>query len=181
MKPAIFLDRDGVINREVNYLHKIEDFEWTERCIEALQNLQNKGYPLFIVTNQAGIGRGFYSEQDYQALTDWYLNELEQQGVHITAVEYCPHHPREAQGAYRQDCDCRKPKPGMLLSLIQQHQLDPAQSIMVGDKLSDMQAGYAAGIGRCVLVESGHKLPDKVDAEVYANLYEFSVAFGANP
>ncbi len=153
---AIFLDRDGVINQEVNYLHKIEDFKFTDNCISALKLLQSAGYSLFIVTNQAGIGRGYYSESDFHNLMNWLDTELAKHGVNITDIEFCPHHPTGATGIYKRYCTCRKPKPGMLLNLIGKHDVDVSKSFMVGDKFSDLEAAEAAGIEKCILVKTGH-------------------------
>lgn len=177
MNKAIFLDRDGVINKEVSYLYKIEDFEFTIKCIEALQLLQSAGYVLFIVTNQAGIGRGYYTEEDFEHLTHWLTSTLKKNGVDIKSVEYCPHHPSHALGTYKKQCDSRKPAPGMINSLIAKYDIDPQKSIMVGDKFSDLEAGDAAGIGTCVLVETGHHFEAneaKPHWHIYSSLYSFA-------
>ena len=174
---AIFLDRDGVINKEVNYLHKIEDFEFTHQCIEALVSLQAQGYLLFIITNQAGIGRGYYTEKDFHVLNNWMLSELHKHGITITEVQFCPHHAKHGLGEYKIDCDCRKPKTGMINPLIEKYNIDLKNSILIGDKLSDIYAGDTANINTLILVKSGHELPEKipdiVDA-VYEDLASFS-------
>ena len=176
-KKAIFLDRDGVINKEINYLHKIEDFEFTENCISALKILQAHDYLLFIITNQAGIGRGYYTESDFHHLNDWMLAILEEQDINITEVQFCPHHAEHGVGEYKIDCECRKPKAGMLISLIEKYHIDIENSILVGDKLSDIGAGEIAKINTLVLVKSGHKLPENIPTSVngvYKNLAEFA-------
>jgi D,D-heptose 1,7-bisphosphate phosphatase len=179
MNKAVFLDRDGVINKEVNYLHKKEDFQFTENCIEALKILQSHGYLLFIITNQAGIGRGYYSEQDFEQLTQWMLGVLNKNGVKINDVKFCPHHPEHGLGKYKTQCSCRKPEIGMLTPLIEQYNIDVNNSILVGDKISDITAGKNANISSLILVESGHDLPKAIpDAvtEVHKNLYQFAIS-----
>ncbi|MFO1220833.1 MAG: D-glycero-beta-D-manno-heptose 1,7-bisphosphate 7-phosphatase [Burkholderiaceae bacterium] len=155
---AVFLDRDGVINVEREYLHRIDDFVFVAGAPQALARLAAGGWRLVVVTNQSGIARGYYGEDDYRALTAHMERELARHGVRLDAVLHCPHLPDAAVAAYRRVCDCRKPAPGMLLEAAQRLSLDLARSVMVGDKLSDVQAGRAAGVGRCVLVRSGHGL-----------------------
>ena len=170
---AIFLDRDGVINKEVNYLHKIKDFEFTEGCIEALKTLQSHGYLLFIITNQAGIGRGYYTEDDFHQLNNWMLTELTKHDVTITEVRFCPHHPEQGIGKYKLNCECRKPKTGLITPLIEKYNIDTSKSILIGDKMSDIEAGYAAKISTLILVRSGHELPCNIPplvGGVYENL-----------
>jgi len=176
---AVFLDRDGVINKEVNYLYKITDFEFTKNCIEALLLLQKQGYLLFIITNQAGIGRGYYSEDDFHKLNDWMLLELKKHGVKISDVKFCPHHAKEGKGKYKVDCECRKPKTGMITPLIEKYDIDVEKSILIGDKMSDIDAGKAAHINHLVLVKSGHKLPTDIPTSVSA-VYDNLNAFAAS-
>jgi len=175
---AIFLDRDGVINKDVHYLYKIEDFEFTENCIKDLRIFQEKGYLLFIVTNQSGIGRGYYTQDCYDKLTEWMLFTLKKNNINITKVMHCPHHFTDGLlGEYNIDCNCKKPKNGMLIPLIKNYNINTGQSIMIGDKISDIQAGYAAGISNLVLVESGQDLPNvkpNFTSGVYKNIYEYS-------
>ncbi len=151
-----FLDRDGVINKEVNYLHKVEDFEYTENCIEGLKNLKKMGYEIIIVTNQAGIARGYYTEQQYQKLTDWYLADLGKYGIAILDVFHCPHHPQGNVPEYAISCSCRKPKSGMFEQAFSKYEIDIDNSLMVGDKESDLLAAQGVGIKKIILVESGH-------------------------
>ncbi len=139
---ALFLDRDGTINIEKNYVYKIEDFEFINGIFEIISNYFNQGYLIIIITNQAGIARGLYSENDYNKLTDWMLDQFRIQGIHITKVYHCPHHP-EISG----ECECRKPKPGMILQAINEFNINPSKSILIGDKKSDILAGQNAGIG----------------------------------
>jgi len=176
---AVFLDRDGVINKEVNYLHKIKDFEFTENCIEALKMLQSNGYLLFIITNQAGIGRGYYTEVDFHTLTNWMLLQLKKHGINITDIQFCPHHAKEGKGVYKIDCECRKPKAGMITHLIERYNIDVQNSILIGDKLSDIEAGKVANIKNLILVQSGHELPSIIPSsvnEVHENLASFAAS-----
>ena len=177
MLKAAFIDRDGVINKEKHYLHKIAEFEFTDRCIDALRNLIGAGYHIVIVTNQSGIGRGYYTEADYHKLTNWYVSKLEAHQIAITAVFFCPHHPRAALAKYRKQCHCRKPKPGMILAAAKQYDIDLSLSALIGDKITDIQAGKAAGVGNNVLVNSEQNLTVAATAKVplYENLYEWSL------
>ncbi|WP_040976039.1 D-glycero-beta-D-manno-heptose 1,7-bisphosphate 7-phosphatase [Necropsobacter massiliensis] len=154
MNKAIFLDRDGTLNIDYGYVHEIERFKFIDGSIEALKQLKNMGYMLVVVTNQSGIARGYFSEQEFLQLTEWMDWSLADRGVELDGIYYCPHHP-DGQGDYKQDCDCRKPKAGMLLQAIGELKIDPARSLMVGDKFEDLQAGKSAGVKYGVLVKSG--------------------------
>ncbi|MDE2450782.1 MAG: D-glycero-beta-D-manno-heptose 1,7-bisphosphate 7-phosphatase [Gammaproteobacteria bacterium] len=159
-RKAAFIDRDGVLNEERAFVHRIEDFVLLPGAVDALRLLQAAGYLLVVITNQSGIARGLYSEADYLELTEHVREQLEAQGISLDAVEYCPHLPDAPVDRYRSDCDCRKPKPGMLKRAIEALDIEPGASFLVGDRLSDVQAGRAAGIGRCFLVRTGYLLPD---------------------
>ena len=152
MIKAAFLDRDGVINIDHAYVHRWDEFEWVEGVLPAARRLVEAGYALVVVTNQSGIGRGYYSEADFAALTDSMRKAFAQAGAPVTAVYFCPHHPEKAVGQYKQTCNCRKPAPGMFLQAAADLDIDLTQSIMVGDKRSDMQAAFAAGIPTRILV-----------------------------
>ncbi|KZN33087.1 hypothetical protein N480_24505 [Pseudoalteromonas luteoviolacea S2607] len=158
---AVFLDRDGVINHDHAYVHKIEEFEFIDGVFEACQRFTEQGYKIVVVTNQSGIGRGYYDEAQFQTLTDWMCAQFLANNVEINGVYFCPHHPKKAQPEYLKECNCRKPHPGMLLQAIEEHDIDPAQSIMVGDKGSDMKAAKAAGVTTKVLVRSGQTFDEK--------------------
>ena len=148
---TIFLDRDGVINKEVNYLHNIDDFEFIDGVFEACRHFQKLGYEIIIITNQSGIARGYYTEYDYQLITKWMLDQFEERNVKILDVFHCPHGPDSS-------CDCRKPKPGMLLQAINQYGIDMKKSWMIGDKDVDIKAANAANIQNTIMVKSGHPI-----------------------
>ena len=170
-RKAAFIDRDGVLNEERTFVHRPEDFVFIPGAVEALRTLQAAGYLLVVVTNQSGIARGLYSEADYTTLTGYMRARLAEAGVSLDAVEYCPHLPEAVVERYRIDCDCRKPKPGMLRRASQTLDILPAASFLVGDRLSDIEAGRAAGMGRCFLVRTGRPLPDEALARADA-VYE---------
>jgi D-glycero-D-manno-heptose 1,7-bisphosphate phosphatase len=151
---ALFLDRDGVINIERGYLHRQEEFEFREGIFEVCRSAQALGYLLLVVTNQAGIARGYYTETDFLRLTDWMLEEFGKRQVRIARVYYCPYHPVHGLGHYRLDSPDRKPKPGMLFRAQADFGLDLRASVLIGDKLSDIQAAQAAGVGTIVWLTS---------------------------
>ena len=144
---AIFLDRDGVINVDTGYVYRISDFIFIEGIFELTRAAVAKGYLVFVVTNQAGIGRGYYSEADFQILTTWMLARFESEGVEIKKVFFSPYHPVHGVGFYKKDDISRKPRPGMLLAAKSEFDLDLSESVLVGDKASDIKAGISAGIG----------------------------------
>lgn len=149
---AFFFDRDGVINVDHGYVSSVENFEFKGGIFAVMRTLAEKGYLLVVVTNQSGIGRGYYTEDDFRRVTDWMLNRLEKENIEIAGVYSCPHSPEAG-------CDCRKPAPGMFLQALREHDIDPTVSWMIGDKSSDMEAAAAAGIQNRVLIggaESGH-------------------------
>ena len=151
-KPALFLDRDGVINIEKNYLHKKEDFEFIDGIFELCRYYQDKGYILVVVTNQSGIARGYYSEMDFANLTFWMINAFSEQGVEISQVYHCPHHP-DISG----ECECRKPYPGMLLKAAGELNIDLEKSVLIGDSERDIEAAYRAGLKETYLFSEGEK------------------------
>lgn len=153
---ALFLDRDGVINVEKDYVHRIEDFEFVEGIFALGREAVARGYAPVVVTNQSGIGRGYYSEADFQALTAWMKEEFAREGVAVAAVYHCPYHPESGVGEYRVDSFDRKPNPGMILRAARDLDLDLASSMLVGDRVSDMQAAEAAGVGCRILFRTGH-------------------------
>jgi D-glycero-D-manno-heptose 1,7-bisphosphate phosphatase len=153
MGPALFLDRDGIINIDRDYVYRIEDFEWQPGIFDLVRLASAAGIPTVVVTNQSGIGRGLYSERDFQALTDHMCTRFTREGAPITAVYHCPFHPDAATPELRvPDHPWRKPNPGMLFAARDDLGLDLSASTLVGDRGSDMAAGRAAGVGRLILV-----------------------------
>jgi len=149
---ALFLDRDGIINLDFGYVHRREDFVLRDGIFSLCSEAQALGLALVIVTNQAGIGRGYYSEEDFQLLMGWVRERFASEGIQFTGVEYCPDHPVHGLGRYRRETTRRKPGPGMILDACCAHGLDPAISIMIGDRATDMQAALAAGIATRILL-----------------------------
>lgn len=145
-RKALFLDRDGVINVDHGYVHKPEDTEWMPGIFELCAKVQREGYLLVVVTNQAGIARGYYSVEEFLAYTQWVHEQFAARGAPLTATFYCPHHPDAGIGVSRTDCNCRKPAPGMLIAAQCELKLDLKASLFIGDKSSDIEAGHAAGV-----------------------------------
>lgn len=145
---ALFLDRDGVINEDYGYVHKKEDFIFVGGVFQLVSTAKEKGYLVIIVTNQAGIGRGYYSEGDFVHLMDWVKQRFAEKGGTIDAVFHCPFHPIHGVGKYKQKSFFRKPEPGMLLQAAQDYGLHLPSSVLVGDSLTDIQAGLAAKVGK---------------------------------
>ena len=146
-RKAVFLDRDGTLNRNTHYLIDFEDFELMPGAAEALRLLQNMDYRLFVVSNQSGVARGYFTYEAVEDLHRKILAHMATLGVHLEELVFCPHHPEGKVEAYAKDCDCRKPKPGMIRNLAAKYNLDVAECIMVGDALSDAMAGINAGAG----------------------------------
>lgn len=141
MNKALFLDRDGVVNVDKGHVFLKEQFEFNEGIFDLCRKYQEEGYLLIIITNQAGIAKGYYSEADFLRLTDWMINEFADNGIVISKVYYCPHHP-DITGP----CTCRKPEPGMILQAVSEFDLDISKCFLAGDKESDLEAGRKAGI-----------------------------------
>ena len=151
---AAFIDRDGVLNEDHGYVHRREDFRWLPGAVDALAQLQHDGHALVIVSNQSGIGRGMYTQADVDRLHADIATELSGHGVRLAGIYTCPHHPDAALPAYRVACDCRKPRPGMILQAAAELAIDLGASCLFGDKVSDIEAGRSAGVGRCWLIGS---------------------------
>jgi D-glycero-D-manno-heptose 1,7-bisphosphate phosphatase len=165
LQKALFLDRDGVINVEVNYLYKIEDFVFIDGIFELCRYYQNLGYIIVVVTNQSGIARGYYTKEDFERLTSWMLKEFEKNGVKISKVYYCPHHP-DISG----ECECRKPKAGMLKEAQAEFNIDLGASVMIGDKERDIEAGLNAGLSETYLFDEESKVKDSKATKIVNKL-----------
>jgi D-glycero-D-manno-heptose 1,7-bisphosphate phosphatase len=146
---TIFLDRDGVINKEKGYLHRIEDFIFIDGVFEACLSFKKLDYQIIIITNQSGIARGYYTLFEYEKLTKWMLNQFSKKNISILDVFFCPHDPKSK-------CSCRKPQPGMLVDAKNKYNIDLEKSWMIGDKETDIEAANLAGINNTILVRSGH-------------------------
>ena len=154
---TIFLDRDGVVNKEVRYLYRLSDFEFIDGVFDACLYFQKLSYKIIIISNQSGIARGYYNENDYQKLTEWMLGQFNDNGINILDIFYCPHSPESL-------CECRKPKPGMLIEAEYKYNISMKDSWMIGDKETDIKAANLAGIINTILVRSGH-LVDKSNSK----------------
>ena len=174
-RKAAFLYRDGVINKDKAYVHRYEDFEFVLGAIEGMKKLQDSGYLLIIVTNQSGLARSYYTEGEYLQLTEALRQRLASFGVHLTGIYHCPHHPSGTVPQFSIDFSCRKPAPEMLIQAARELCLSLPDSILIGDKPSDIQAARAAGVGRAYLVESENLESSCNDVPVdghFANLME---------
>lgn len=163
MERVIFLDRDGTLNEEVSYLHRKEDMRILPGVPEAIRMLREHGYRIVVITNQAGVARGYYSEGDVQELHAYMNGVLERQGAKIDAFFYCPHHPEHGIGEYKKACHCRKPETGMFEQAEREFTVDKTHSWMIGDKLIDVQAGKNYGV-RTVLVGTGYGASEREKA-----------------
>ncbi|GEM_PF-48671 len=175
MNKAVFLDRDGVICKDTHHLHKIKDFEFIDKAVDALNLLSKTDYKIIIITNQAGIAHGFYSEEDFHKLNSWMLNTLKDKGIRVDKVYYCPHHPNAEIAEYNTDCICRKPKIGMLKKAEKEFDIDIKNSFLVGDQTSDIKTGENAWC-KTILVKTGYAGKDKkyniIPDFTVKNLYE---------
>ena len=151
---AVFFDRDGTLNVDKDYLYRIEDFEWLEDAPQAVRLANEKDFLVIVITNQSGIARGYFAEDDVRRLHDWMNEDLVRFGAHIDAFYYCPHLPNGKVKAYAKECDCRKPKPGMIERACADFDIERAKSILIGDKPRDVECAEAAGV-RGVLYEGG--------------------------
>ncbi len=166
-QPALFLDRDGVINVDTAYLHKIEDFKFIDGIFDLCRRCQKKGYLIVVVTNQSGIARGQYTEEDFETLTHWMVEQFGEAGIRVSGVYHCPHHP-DITGA----CRCRKPEPGMLLDAAEDLNIDLANSLLVGDKERDIEAAIHAGVSTRYLFDPRHTGKETKATAVIAALKE---------
>ncbi|QJR82559.1 HAD family hydrolase [Alteromonas pelagimontana] len=154
MKKALFLDRDGVINIDKGYVSRVSDFIFVEGIFKVIQRFCDKGMFPVIVTNQSGIGRGMYSEQEFAALSTWMQKQFQAHHLPTIPVYFCPHHPVEGKGQYKKLCNCRKPHAGMLLQAAADHNIDLTQSSLIGDSWRDIEAGENAGLKQLFYVST---------------------------
>jgi D-glycero-D-manno-heptose 1,7-bisphosphate phosphatase len=160
MRKALFIDRDGVINIDRVHVFHLKDFEFTDGIFDLCSKYSEEGFLIIVITNQAGIAKGLYSEKDFSKLTAWMITQFAKKGIRISEVYHCPHHPD-----FTGQCKCRKPEPGMILQAIKDFDLDISQCILIGDKESDLEAGRRAGIPEASLklfnprpAQAGHPL-----------------------
>ena len=167
MQKAVFLDRDGTINIEKNYLYRIEDFEYVDGAIEALHILDELRYLLIIITNQSGIARGYYTEEEFLHLNQWMIEDLKQKGVHISEVCFCPHHLNGIVKKYAVKCRCRKPGTELFWQAQEKFRIDMGRSYAIGDKMRDVSICQESDVQGILLGESGNDIPniDKQDVQ----------------
>ncbi len=166
MNKAVFFDRDGVLNHDLGYIHKFEDFFWIEGAKKAIALCKEKNYKVFVVTNQSGVARALYKAEDVEILHKKVQEELEKAGTSIDEYAFCPHHPEGIVEEYSKVCSCRKPEPGMILHLAKKHDIDLSQSFIIGDKKRDVDAGINAGMeGYLFLEENIYDFLQKIFAE----------------
>jgi len=188
--PAVFMDRDGTLSHEVGYVNHPSRFRLYPWTVDAVRAINKAGWLAVVVTNQAGIGRGYYTEADFKELTAWMLSVFRARGIQISRVYHCPYHPSAGVGEYRRDSFDRKPQPGMLLKARDELGLDLGRSVLVGDKPSDIEAGRAAGVGylmklvddaAAARLEAGGAWPVQDLRSAAARLLEISVAGPVSP
>lgn len=163
---ALFLDRDGVINVDHGWVHKHQDIAWVEGIFELAQAAHRGGWKLIVVTNQGGIARGFFRDDDFRQLSLWMMQEFAHHGAPLSLIVGCPHHPSGAVPALSIACTCRKPEPGMILHAAQRLKVDLTRSALIGDNLTDMQAARAAGVGmRLLLSHAAPRAPAALEPD----------------
>jgi D-glycero-D-manno-heptose 1,7-bisphosphate phosphatase len=167
MNKAFFLDRDGVINKEVNYLIDINQFSFFDDVFDVCRYFQEKKYLIIVITNQSGIARGYYSENDFQKLNAWMISEFKKNKIKINAVYHCPHHPD-----FGDKCKCRKPNIELILKAKKKFNLNLEDSILIGDKDSDIKTAINSSIGHKYLVSTGHKIVNSYNVKVLNSLKE---------
>ena len=170
-KKVVFFDRDGVINVDTGYLHEVDQCQFVDGIFSLCAHLKKCQYELIMVTNQSGIARGLYDETQFWKLTDWMMQEFRNNGASFLDVYFCPHHPSFGNDKYKIDCNCRKPKSGMFLQAIQEHNIDIGQSWIIGDRVHDIEAALAAGIKKNILFNNKAPISDIVEHHI-CNLQE---------
>lgn len=171
MNKAVFLDRDGTINVEKNYLYKIDDFEFLPRALDGMKMLCDAGYILIIITNQSGIARGYYTERDYKKLTDYMIQECAEHGVKLTDVLYCPHLRGAAVPKYDCECDCRKPATGLFKQAVEKYDINLSESYAIGDKMRDLTICNDTGC-RGYLIGGANDTESSENIETVGSLYD---------
>ncbi|WP_162653330.1 HAD family hydrolase [Lentilitoribacter sp. Alg239-R112] len=171
LSKALFLDRDGVVNIDTGYVHRQEDFEFVDGIFELVNKAHHLGFLIIIITNQAGIGRGYYSEQQFKDLSAWMCQCFLDKSSPLTRVYHSPFHPTKGLGKYRQDHITRKPRPGMILQATIDYQIALEASILIGDKMTDIEAGITAGVGRNILFDpEPNPAPSERDFEIISSI-----------
>lgn len=155
MQKAVFLDRDGTINIEKNYLYRIEDFEYIDGAVEALHILEGLGYLLIVITNQSGIARGYYTEEDFEYLNQWMLTDLVQKGIHIAQIYHCPHYSGGVVKKYAVECGCRKPGTKLFWQAQKEFWIDMNYSYAIGDNMRDISVCLESSVQGIILDKSG--------------------------
>jgi len=165
MNKAVFIDRDGVINEDRGHVHKIDDFVLIPGVIEGLARLQEAKYKLIVITNQAGIAHGYYDQNAMERLHDYLIEILALHNVVLDGIYFCPHHPNGIVSSLAVGCNCRKPAPGMVIKAANEHMINLSSSVLIGDKLTDIEAGKRAGVGLNILVKSDIKVDETLGIE----------------
>jgi D-glycero-D-manno-heptose 1,7-bisphosphate phosphatase len=168
-RKGVFLDRDGTLNIDRGFVYTREDFIFINGAIEALARLKKMGFILVVVTNQSGIARGLYTEEDVNSLHEYVNDELRVHGTGIDRFYFCPHHPEALVQSYRKDCACRKPKPGLILQALSDLSIDPKVSYLIGDMMRDICAGKRAGV-RSILIQEHEESVDTSDCSEIPDL-----------
>lgn len=172
MRKAVFLDRDGIINVDGHYVHTVEEFQFVDGIFDFCRKAKEKGYLLIVFTNQSGIARGYYTEEEFMALSDWMCDQFARQGAPIEKVYYCPYHPEKGIGKYHVESYDRKPNPGMLLKARDAYGIDMAESVVLGDKPSDVDAGRNGQVGKLILFPGEYGTSDAEDVITVHSLAE---------
>ncbi|GAA5181629.1 D-glycero-alpha-D-manno-heptose-1,7-bisphosphate 7-phosphatase [Niveibacterium umoris] len=180
-RAALFLDRDGVINEDPGYVHRIDEVRFIPGIFELARAAVQAGYRIIVVTNQAGIGRGYFSEAQFQQLTVWMCEQFASAGAPLTAVYHCPHHPEHGIGEFRRDSHDRKPAPGMLLRARDEHGIALEDSLLIGDKPSDTEAALRAGVPIRLLYDPVGKAPDTASATAHITSLHDAISYLTAP
>ena len=175
-RKALFLDRDGVINKDFGYVCEVERLEYIDGIFDLCRKAKSKDHLIIVITNQAGIGRRYYSEQQFLDFMEIIKTKFIEENCSLDAVYYCPHHPTEGLGQYKKQCAYRKPDPGMILRSSSQHKIDLASSTLVGDRSSDIMCGYKSGIINLYLYNSTDQISSNVKCRLTDNLRSIKLA-----